>query len=102
MSRKKGRTGTGYSLEERPRTNGKSHWRVRVWVDDPASSNRKLQTVGIYASKTEAQREGARVIEQRQRGTLLEPTNKSVGELLDVWLEQELPKTVRPENRENY
>jgi integrase len=102
MSRKKGRTGTGYSLEERPRTNGKPHWRVRVWVDDPASGNRKLQTVGIYASKTEAQREGARAVEQRRRGTLLQPTDVTIGELLDIWLTQEMPKSVRPENQENY
>ena len=26
----------------------------------------------------------------------------TVGELLDLWLEQEMPKTVRPENQENY
>jgi integrase len=89
-------------LEERPRSSGKPHWRVRVWVDDPTSGNRKLQTVGIYASKTEAQREGARSVEQRQRGTLLQPTDMTVGDLLDVWLEQEMPKTVRPENQENY
>ena len=102
MPRKKGRTSTGYSLEERPRASGKPHWRVRVWVDDPASGKRKLQTVGMYASKTEAQREGARAVEQRQRGTLLQPTDMTVGELLDLWLEQEMPKTVRPENQEPY
>src|SRR5829696_2695652 len=102
MPRKKGRTSTGYSMEERPRTSGKPHWRVRVWVDDPASGNRNLQTVGIFASKTEAQREGARAVEQRQRGALLQPTNMTVGELLDLWIDQEMPKTVRPENQENY
>jgi integrase len=102
MPRKKGRTSTGYSLEERPRTSGKPHWRVRVWVDDPTSDKRKLQTVGIYASKTEAQREGARAVEQRQRGTLLHPTDLTVGGLLDLWLAQEMPKTVRLENQEPY
>src|SRR5918993_4882821 len=102
MPRKKGRTSTGYSLEARPRTSGKPHWRVRVWVDDPASGKSRLQTVGIFASKTEAQREGAKAVEQRQRGTLLQPTDMTVGELLDLWLEQEMPKTVRPENQENY
>src|SRR5215210_3977757 len=102
MPRKKGRTSTGYSLEERPRTSGKPHWRVRVWVHDAVTGRRKLQTVGIYTSKTEAQREGARAVEQRQRGTLLQPTDMTVSELLDVWLEQEMPKTVRPENQENY
>ena len=68
----------------------------------PPPGNRKLQTVGIYASKTEAQREGARAVEQRQRGTLLQPTDMTVGELLDLWLAQEMPKTVRPENQEPY
>ena len=101
MPRKKGRTSTGYSLEERPRASGKPHWRVRVWVDGPISGTRKLQTVGIYASKTDAQREGARAVEQRQRGTLLQPTDMTVSELLDVRLEQEMPKTVRPENQDS-
>jgi hypothetical protein len=68
MPRKKGRTSTGYSLEERPRTSGKPHWRVRVWVYDATTGRRKLQTVGIYASKTGVQRKGARAVEQRQRG----------------------------------
>src|ERR687890_794875 len=102
MPRKKGRTSTGYSLEERPRSTGKPHWRVRVWVEDSSSGQRKLQTVGIYASKTEAQREGARAVEQRQRGTLLQLTDMTVGDLLDLWLAQEMPKTVRPENQEPY
>src|SRR5215217_2235093 len=102
MPRKKGRTSTGYSLEERPRASGKPHWRVRVWVEEATTGRRKLQTVGIYPSKTEAQREGARAVEQRQRGTLLQPTDVTVSELLDVWLEQEMPKTVRPENQEPY
>src|SRR5215216_3672180 len=102
MPRKKGRTSTGYSLEERPRTSGKPHWRVRVWVDDPVTGKRKLQTVGIYASKTEAQLEGAKAVEQRQRGTLLQPTDMTVGELLDLWVDQEMPKSVRPENQDNY
>src|SRR5215213_4177756 len=102
MPRKKGRTSTGYSLEQRPRTSGKSHWRVRLWVDDATTGRRKLQTVGIYSTKTEAQREGARAVEQRQRGTLLQPTDMPLSELLDVWLEQEMPKTVRPENQEPY
>jgi integrase len=102
MPRKKGRTSTGYSLEERPRASGKPHWRVRVWINDASSGTRKLQTVGIYPTKTEAQREGARAVEQRQRGTLLQPTDMTVAQLLDVWLEQEMPKTVRPENQEPY
>src|SRR5215210_2033407 len=102
MPRKKGRTSTGYSLEERPRTSGKPHWRVRVWVHDAVTGRRKLQTVGIYTSKTEAQREGARAVEQRQRGTLLQPTDMTVSELLDVWLEQEMPETATTENQETY
>src|SRR5829696_2096400 len=102
MPRKKGRTSTGYSLEERTRSSGKPHWRVRVWVDDPTTGKRKLQTVGIYPSKTEAQREGARAVEQRQRGSLLQPTDLTVGELLDLWLGQEMAKTVRLENQEPY
>lgn len=102
MPRKKGRTSTGYSLEERPRASGKPYWRVRVWIDDPVTSRRKLQTVGTYASKTEAQRQGARAVEQRERGTLLQPSDMTVSDLLDLWMAQELPKTVKPENRENY
>lgn len=102
MPRKKGRTGTGYSLEERPRASGKPYWRVRIWVNDPHTGTRRIQTVGTYASKTAAQREGARAVDERERGTLLQPKDTTVSELLDVWLAQELPKTVRPENQETY
>jgi integrase len=102
MPRKKGRTSTGYSLEERPRASGKPHWRVRIWVNDSDTGKRKTQIVGTFESKTQAQREGARAVEQRERGTLLQPNDTTLSQLLDVWLAQELPKTVAPENRENY
>jgi integrase len=75
---------------------------VRIWVDDPETGKRKTQIVGTFESKIQAQKEGARAVEQRERGTLLKPNDTSVSQLLDVWMEQELPKTVAPENRENY
>jgi integrase len=39
---------------------------------------------------------------ERDRGTLLHPDRTTVGELLDRYLEVEVPRTVKPENRQEY
>lgn len=76
----------------------------QVLIDrrDPVTGERKRVTVGTYATKREAQNAEAKAITERERGTLLKPDTTTVGELLDEYLRVEVPRTVRPENRQPY
>src|SRR5690349_10351952 len=84
------RNNSGFSMEERPRANGKSAWRIRIDVIDRDTGKNKWLTIGTYDTKTEAQKEGAKAVAQRERGTLLRPDSATMGELLDDWLQNEL------------
>jgi len=89
------------AIVERIDRNGKRHFQVRVAVRD-ASGKRTNQTVGTFGTKREAQKAERSALVERDRGTLLRPDTTTVGELLDEWLRVELPRTVRPENRQPY
>lgn len=90
------------SITKRLDTDGKNRWLVRVESPDPVTGKRRRVTVGTYPTKREAEREHAKAITQRERGSLLVPDRTTVAELLDRYLEVEVPRTVRPENVVNY
>lgn len=90
------------ALYERKDRQGKSRWLVRIEDQDPQTGIRRRVTVGTFGTKREARREEARALTERERGTLLKPDTTTVGELLDEWIRVELPRTVRPENRQPY
>lgn len=90
------------SVSKRKDKDGKNRWLVRVESPDPVTGKRRRVTVGTYRTKREAEREEAKAITERDRGTLLLPDRTTVGELLDKWLAVDVPRTVRPENIVNY
>lgn len=90
------------SITKRLDKDGKNRWLVRIESPDPATGKRQRVTVGTFATKREAEREAAMAISQRERGTLLNPDRTTIGELLDEFLHVEVPRTVRPENRQPY
>src|SRR5680860_1047238 len=90
------------AIEKRVGKDGKPQYRVRINVHDPVSGARKWQGVGTYRTKKGAEAEERKAIEKRERGTLLLPDKTTVGELLDRWLEVEVPRTVKPENQQEY
>jgi integrase len=75
---------------------------VRIEQPDPVTGARKRVTVGTFATKRQAEKEEAKAITARERGTLLAPDTTTVGELLDRWLEVDVPRSVRPEQIVNY
>lgn len=90
------------AIYKRQDKNGKARYMVRIESTDPVTGKRRRVTVGTFATKREAEREQAKAITERERGTLLQPDTTTVGELLDRYLETEVPKTVKPENRAEY
>lgn len=90
------------AIEKRTGKDGKPQYRVRINVHDPVTGARKWQGVGTFRTKKEADSEERKAIEKRERGTLLVPDKTTVGELLDRWFEVEVPRTVKPENQQEY
>jgi integrase len=90
------------SITKRTGTDGKSRYLVRIESPDPLTGKRRRVTVGTYGTKREAEKAEAQAITERERGTLLQPDTTTVGELLDRYMETEVPRTVRPENRAAY
>lgn len=90
------------SITKRKSADGKTKYLVRIESPDPVTGKRRRVTVGTFPTKKIAEKEEAKAITERERGTLLEPDRTTVGELLDKYLTMEVPRTVRPENRNNY
>lgn len=89
------------ALIERRDKDGKRHYQVRIAVRD-GDGKRTNRTIGTFRTKREAEKAERDALVERDRGTLLKPDTTTVGELLDEYLRVELPRTVRPENRQPY
>lgn len=78
-----------------------TRWQVVIDLEDP-SGKRKRRVVGTYRTKKEAEAQERDALTKRDRGTLLEPTTATVGEVLDQWFKIEAPRGVAPENLPAY
>lgn len=90
------------AIEKRIGSDGKPQYRVRIATYHPVTGKRQNLTVGTYRTKREAEGEERKAIEQRDRGTLLQPDRTTIGELLDRWYEVEVKRSVKPENQQEY
>ena len=81
---------------------GKASWQVLIDRRDSVTGERKRVTVGTFRTKRDAEKAERDAMTQRDRGTLVDPSTATVAEVLDRYLEVEMPKTVRPENRQEY
>lgn len=89
------------AIVKRATGDGKARYMVRIAVRD-ADGRRQNQTIGTYATKRDAERAEREALIQHERGTLLKPDTTTIGELLDEYLRVEVPRTVKPENRQPY
>lgn len=89
-------------LKRQPKAGGKVRYQVLIDQRDHVTGKRNRMVVGTYPTKREAEKAEAKAVTERERGTLLKPDTTTVGELLDEWLRVEMPRTVRPENRQPY
>ena len=78
-----------------------THWQVVIELRD-GGGKRRRRVVGTYKTKRAAEAAEREAASSRDSGTLIAPTKTTVGEVLERWLEVELPRTVRPENRQPY
>lgn len=81
---------------------GKTRWRIRVYVGrDPQTDKRKYIT-RTFDRKTDADREATRLERQKDKGVLAVPTRESLGEYLKRWLRDVKAGTVRARTLEGY
>lgn len=73
------------AIQVRKDAKGKPRYRVQVAVSAPGTVRRN-QTVGTFSTKREAERAERDALQQRDRGTLLDPSTVTVATLLDDWL----------------
>ena len=86
-----------------PVTGRKVAYLVRVEnpTPHPTTGRRRWRSRQV-ATSDEAKTLQAEWTTEFKRGTALEPSTTTVGQLLDEWLRVELPRSVRPENRQPY
>ena len=77
-------------------------WEVRVAVYDELTGKRSNRNLGRFRTKAEAKEKEHEALAERNRGTLVDPKAITMSELLDRFLQDELPKSVEPENRQEY
>lgn len=83
-------------------TNGKAvHWRVVIAIPD-ATGKRRSRVVGAFRTRRDAQAAERDAMQNQDRGTPFKRDKITVTEVLEWWLEVDLPRTARPENRQAY
>lgn len=68
---------------------------------DPETKKRKQKTVSGFRTKKEAEKACNELINQVNKGTYLEPTDKTVEEFLHDWLELVASQALRPSTFQN-
>lgn len=90
------------AIIRRKASDGKARYQVRINVVDPQTGKEGKRTIGTYRTLKAAEKAERDALRDRDNGLLLKPTRITVGDLLDQWLKTELPRTVKPENRQAY
>lgn len=79
--------GLEMAITPRKTVDGKrTSYLVRVEAIDPTTGKRKRKTVGTFRTKKEAEQKEREALVAKDRGTLLDRSTTTVGELLDSWL----------------
>jgi integrase len=66
---------------------GKSSWRFKFDVGTDERGNRQIRYVTVRGKRTDAEAELARLLNDANRGTLVDPSKLTVGEYLGSWLD---------------
>lgn len=74
------------AIIKRETKDGKTAYQVRIAVIDPRTGRRNNKTIGTYRTKRQAEAEERKALVEQERGTLVDPSKVTVGELLSSWL----------------
>jgi len=82
---------------------GRNKWLVRVYLGkDPATGKRRYHNKTIHGRKKDAQAYLNKVLRQKDLGTFVEPSRKTVNEFLDEWLDTVVKQRVRERTFHDY
>jgi len=74
---------------------GEKRWTVRVYDGTDAAGKRRYINESVEGSRRDAQAKLTEMLRERDRGTLAKPTQETVGQFLDQWLDGTKARTVR-------
>jgi integrase len=74
------------SIEKRIGQDGKPAYRVRIAAKDALTGKRQNKTIGTYRTLKAAEKAERDALVAQERGTLVDPSKVTVGELLADWL----------------
>jgi integrase len=89
------------NITKRTANDGSVSYRVRVEIPTGVDGKRR-QASKTYRTRKEAERALAAWLVEIDRGTAIEPSTVTVGELLELWLRDEAAHRVRPSTLEDY
>lgn len=82
---------------------GKSSWRLKFDVGrDPSTGKRQTRYETVKGTKKDAEKELTRLLNERNEGTLVEPTKITLGEFARDWLAHTAPATITTKTLERY
>lgn len=68
------------------RSTGKASWQAVIDRRDPVTGERNRLVIGTYRLKKEAEKAERDALTMKERGTSIDPSKVTVGEVLDDWL----------------
>ncbi|MBY0276094.1 hypothetical protein K2Z84_12175 [Candidatus Binatia bacterium] len=74
---------------------GERKWTIRVYDGTDANGRRRYVNQRVHGSRRDAQAKLTEMLRERDRGTLVKPSQETVGEFLDQWLAGTKARTVR-------
>jgi integrase len=89
------------AIEKRIRKDGKPAYLVRIAAKDPLTGKRQNKTIGTYRTLKAAEKAEREALIAQERGTLVDPSKVSIGELLADWLKAKTAN-VSPNSRADY
>jgi integrase len=89
------------AIEKRIRQDGKPSYLVRIAAKDPLTDRRQNKTIGTYHTIKAAEKAERDALVAQERGTLVDPSKLTVGELLADWLKGKAA-TISPNSHKDY
>lgn len=82
---------------------GKASWRIKYDLPrDPVTGERRIAYATVKGKRADAEKELRRRLHAIDKGVHVDPTNVTLSEYLDDWLEMAAPKTVGPKALERH
>ncbi|SHF07306.1 Site-specific recombinase XerD [Seinonella peptonophila] len=92
----------GQIIDRGKNKQGQQTYLLRVFMGRDATGKKKYLSKTVYGNKKDAQKELLTLLNQKDQGTLIEPSKDSVDKYLNHWLESSAKAKVRERTYQSY